>query len=190
MRQECVQALWVVARAPAILPFEPDSYQCTISALSLLPPSRTQHSTSTTFSHYPSRTSIFSVTVAMSFSSSFSWIWILNLFFSIFLPCFRLRQPTTWCMPQNVLGYQAQQEIVWLVDCKRASLWEGGGLNQRLRPKKKREPLDKQFNCPFCNHEKSCEVNMWVVLYTLNDIHHLYWHEEMWKRKERWLQLL
>ncbi|XP_053214197.1 transcription elongation factor 1 homolog [Panonychus citri] len=22
------------------------------------------------------------------------------------------------------------------------------------------EPLDIQFNCPFCNHEKSCEVKM------------------------------
>uniref|UniRef100_T1JS77 Transcription elongation factor 1 homolog n=1 Tax=Tetranychus urticae TaxID=32264 RepID=T1JS77_TETUR len=22
------------------------------------------------------------------------------------------------------------------------------------------EPLDVQFNCPFCNHEKSCEVKM------------------------------
>jgi len=22
------------------------------------------------------------------------------------------------------------------------------------------EPLDLQFNCPFCNHEKSCEVKM------------------------------
>uniref|UniRef100_A0A1I8GRF2 Transcription elongation factor 1 homolog n=2 Tax=Macrostomum lignano TaxID=282301 RepID=A0A1I8GRF2_9PLAT len=21
-------------------------------------------------------------------------------------------------------------------------------------------PLDMQFNCPFCNHEKSCEVKM------------------------------
>ncbi|XP_018801089.1 PREDICTED: transcription elongation factor 1 homolog isoform X2 [Bactrocera latifrons] len=28
-------------------------------------------------------------------------------------------------------------------------------------PKKKNiEPLDQQFNCPFCNHEKSCEVKM------------------------------
>ncbi|XP_070140967.1 transcription elongation factor 1 homolog isoform X5 [Drosophila kikkawai] len=28
-------------------------------------------------------------------------------------------------------------------------------------PKRKNiEPLDQQFNCPFCNHEKSCEVKM------------------------------
>ncbi|XP_017482957.1 PREDICTED: uncharacterized protein LOC108371861 [Rhagoletis zephyria] len=28
-------------------------------------------------------------------------------------------------------------------------------------PKKKNiEPLDQQFNCPFCNHEKSCEVKI------------------------------
>ncbi|KAF5284309.1 hypothetical protein FQA39_LY04602 [Lamprigera yunnana] len=28
-------------------------------------------------------------------------------------------------------------------------------------PKRKNiEPLDQQFNCPFCNHEKSCDVKM------------------------------
>ncbi|XP_070140966.1 transcription elongation factor 1 homolog isoform X4 [Drosophila kikkawai] len=28
-------------------------------------------------------------------------------------------------------------------------------------PKRKNiEPLDQQFNCPFCNHEKSCEVKI------------------------------
>ncbi|XP_050702035.1 transcription elongation factor 1 homolog [Eriocheir sinensis] len=28
-------------------------------------------------------------------------------------------------------------------------------------PKRKNiQPLDTQFNCPFCNHEKSCEVKM------------------------------
>lgn len=26
--------------------------------------------------------------------------------------------------------------------------------------KKPTEPLDTMFNCPFCNHEKSCEVKM------------------------------
>uniref|UniRef100_A0A0K8UGF5 Transcription elongation factor 1 homolog n=1 Tax=Bactrocera latifrons TaxID=174628 RepID=A0A0K8UGF5_BACLA len=31
-------------------------------------------------------------------------------------------------------------------------------------PKKKNiEPLDQQFNCPFCNHEKSCEVKIFIV---------------------------
>ena len=34
-------------------------------------------------------------------------------------------------------GYQGQQEIVCLVGCKRASLWEGGGLNGRLSPRRK-----------------------------------------------------
>jgi len=30
-------------------------------------------------------------------------------------------------------------------------------------PKRKNiEPLDQQFNCPFCNHEKSCEVKMYI----------------------------
>ena len=27
-------------------------------------------------------------------------------------------------------------------------------------PKARNEPLDTLFNCPFCNHEKSCEVKM------------------------------
>ncbi|CAN7940847.1 transcription elongation factor 1 homolog [Ixodes scapularis] len=28
-------------------------------------------------------------------------------------------------------------------------------------PKRKNiEPLETQFNCPFCNHERSCEVKM------------------------------
>ena len=27
-------------------------------------------------------------------------------------------------------------------------------------PRARREPLDTLFNCPFCNHEKSCEVKM------------------------------
>ncbi|XP_041519802.1 transcription elongation factor 1 homolog [Microtus oregoni] len=27
-------------------------------------------------------------------------------------------------------------------------------------PKKRTEPLDTQFTCPFCNHEKSCDVKM------------------------------
>ena len=43
----------------------------------------------------------------------------------------------TWSPPQNVPGYQGQQEIVCLVGCKRASLWEGGGLNGRLSPRRK-----------------------------------------------------
>ncbi|XP_026833409.1 transcription elongation factor 1 homolog isoform X2 [Drosophila erecta] len=31
-------------------------------------------------------------------------------------------------------------------------------------PKRKNiEPLDQQFNCPFCNHEKSCEVKMYII---------------------------
>ena len=26
--------------------------------------------------------------------------------------------------------------------------------------KKNIEPMDTQFTCPFCNHEKSCEVSI------------------------------
>ena len=32
---------------------------------------------------------------------------------------------------------------------------------RKAPPKQKRiVPLDNFFNCPFCNHEKSCEVKM------------------------------
>ena len=37
----------------------------------------------------------------------------------------------------------------------------GRRKSKRSAPqKKKNEPLDAIFDCPFCNHEKSCEVNM------------------------------
>ena len=41
-----------------------------------------------------------------------------------------------------------------------------GRRKKASKPPPKRkilEPLDIQFNCPFCNHEKSCEVKMWVL---------------------------
>ncbi|KZC10260.1 PREDICTED: transcription elongation factor 1 homolog [Dufourea novaeangliae] len=38
----------------------------------------------------------------------------------------------------------------------------GRRKSKRKPPSKKKaiQPLDTQFNCPFCNHEKSCEVKM------------------------------
>ena len=38
----------------------------------------------------------------------------------------------------------------------------GRRKSKRKPPPKNRatEPLDTLFNCPFCNHEKSCEVKM------------------------------
>ncbi|KAF7989785.1 hypothetical protein HCN44_008459 [Aphidius gifuensis] len=38
----------------------------------------------------------------------------------------------------------------------------GRKKSKRQAPVKRKaiEPLDTQFNCPFCNHEKSCEVKM------------------------------
>ncbi|XP_050532616.1 transcription elongation factor 1 homolog [Daktulosphaira vitifoliae] len=38
----------------------------------------------------------------------------------------------------------------------------GRRKSKRKPPAKRKaiEPLDTQFNCPFCNHEKSCEVKM------------------------------
>ena len=46
-------------------------------------------------------------------------------------------------------------------------IWSTRGVmgrrkSKRKPPSKKKaiQPLDTQFNCPFCNHEKSCEVKM------------------------------
>ncbi|UYV67132.1 ELOF1 [Cordylochernes scorpioides] len=38
----------------------------------------------------------------------------------------------------------------------------GRRRSKRKPPPKKKaiEPLETLFNCPFCNHEKSCEVKM------------------------------
>ena len=37
----------------------------------------------------------------------------------------------------------------------------GRRRSKRKAPsKKKNDPLATQFNCPFCNHEKSCDVKM------------------------------
>lgn len=38
----------------------------------------------------------------------------------------------------------------------------GRRKSKRKPPPKKKNimPLDTQFNCPFCNHERSCEVDM------------------------------
>lgn len=40
----------------------------------------------------------------------------------------------------------------------------GRRKSKRKPPSKKKaiQPLDTQFNCPFCNHEKSCDVKMYV----------------------------
>ncbi|CAK9302409.1 unnamed protein product [Gordionus sp. m RMFG-2023] len=38
----------------------------------------------------------------------------------------------------------------------------GRKKSKRKPPQKQKsiQPLEKQFNCPFCNHEKSCDVKM------------------------------
>ncbi len=38
----------------------------------------------------------------------------------------------------------------------------GRRKSKRNAPQKRKaiEPLDTNFNCPFCNHERSCEVKM------------------------------
>ena len=36
----------------------------------------------------------------------------------------------------------------------------GRRKSKRQAAPKKKEYLDSVFDCPFCNHEKSCEVNM------------------------------
>ena len=38
-----------------------------------------------------------------------------------------------------------------------------GRRKSKRKPPQKRKaimPLDQQFNCPFCNHEKSCETKL------------------------------
>lgn len=47
----------------------------------------------------------------------------------------------------------------------------GRRKSKRKPPSKKKaiQPLDTQFNCPFCNHEKSCEVKMYVELKYYNN---------------------
>ncbi|KAH8034867.1 hypothetical protein HPB51_003154 [Rhipicephalus microplus] len=44
-----------------------------------------------------------------------------------------------------------------------SSLDRMGRRRSKRKPPPKRkniEPLETQFNCPFCNHERSCEVKM------------------------------
>ncbi|GBP63303.1 Transcription elongation factor 1 homolog [Eumeta japonica] len=45
----------------------------------------------------------------------------------------------------------------------------GRRKSKRKPPPKRKaiEPLDQQFNCPFCNHEKSCEVKIRDIGVTL-----------------------
>ena len=48
------------------------------------------------------------------------------------------------------------------IDVDEADSEMGRRKSKRKPPPKNRatEPLDTLFNCPFCNHEKSCEVKM------------------------------
>jgi hypothetical protein len=61
--------------------------------------------------------------------------------------------------------------MTYLIDHN--SIFSTGGQNEnddemgkrktRKKPQAKRknvEALETQFNCPFCNHERSCEVKM------------------------------
>ncbi|CAH1243393.1 ELOF1 [Branchiostoma lanceolatum] len=43
-----------------------------------------------------------------------------------------------------------------------ATLTEMGRRKSKRKPetRKKQDPLETQFTCPFCNHEKACEVKM------------------------------
>jgi len=43
----------------------------------------------------------------------------------------------------------------------------GRRRKSRKPPPKRKilEPLDGVFNCPFCNHEKSCDVKMYDVIF-------------------------
>lgn len=53
--------------------------------------------------------------------------------------------------------------FVVLLNRAKRKFGEMGRRKKKAKPPPKRKaivPLDKQFNCPFCNHEKSCEVTM------------------------------
>ena len=46
----------------------------------------------------------------------------------------------------------------------------GKRKSKRAAPTKAKmiQPLDTQFDCPFCNHEKVCEVKMYVFSFISN----------------------
>lgn len=51
----------------------------------------------------------------------------------------------------------------------------GRKKSKRQAPVRKKNiiPLDTQFTCPFCNHEKSCEVKMYVFIIIIIIINYL-----------------
>ena len=67
----------------------------------------------------------------------------------------------------NVPGYQGQQEIVRLVGCNRASLWEGGGLNGRLSPRRKESHWISSLTVRFATTKNPVSYHVSCVVYGL-----------------------
>ncbi|KAM7286471.1 transcription elongation factor 1 homolog [Ixodes scapularis] len=64
------------------------------------------------------------------------------------------------CPPSGSVSRQTR--AARLVDRTVSSCAMGRRRSKRKPPPKRKniEPLETQFNCPFCNHERSCEVKM------------------------------
>ena len=81
---------------------------------------------------------------------------IFRILFIKLLPISKLIPNSDW--PIN----QYRQQLY----CHSRRSLEMGRRKKANKPPPKRkaiEALDTQFTCPFCNHEKACEVKLWVL---------------------------
>ena len=81
---------------------------------------------------------------------------IFRILFIKLLPISKLIPNSDWPINQH------RQQLY----CHSRRSSEMGRRKKANKPPPKRkaiEPLDTQFTCPFCNHEKACEVKLWVL---------------------------
>ena len=118
------------------------------------------------------------------------WIWLQN-----FVTCFSYRYFVFSSSSSSVRDYRIHrlpQDYLEEMGKRKSS---------RKAPTKAKAivPLDTQFNCPFCNHEKVCEVKMWVLCYInylcslFRDRDNVFWTLLMASqgpRAKRWLHLV
>ena len=71
---------------------------------------------------------------------------------------------TQYTIVYNVNIGKAWYKLVYISAIQYILNAMGRRKSKRKPPSKKKaiQPLDTQFNCPFCNHEKSCEVKMYL----------------------------
>jgi len=91
--------------------------------------------------------------------------WRLLLCGGLFALCiaFKYRYPWETRLRLSSLATASQQWIGSEVESKVGLHSVMGKRKSRKKPPAKArviQPLDTQFNCPFCNHESSCEVKM------------------------------